>query len=349
MALTFDFEEEYRSSRPISITEDSFQQDFVFFLCGNFYETAAENIATPAYGPDDDLLALQAAYQIIPPYRTVPLYLGGELSLTLSSLNIEQMSPDVWKVSASYAVKSEDQSSDPNAGASAGAAAGDYEQWSNNFVQLGFNVSAQQEHSTMSLAIIAAQKNTNSPNQTVPFPAGKRAPVGLTNERAEGYDRYVRGFSFSLTAYFPPSKLTFRYVRRLFRMATTFNNDTFFGFPAGSVLFLEAQASGDVFSTIPVTFDFEMRPNFKFSENGPEALCDPNEDDPNLMFDVLHDPWFPDANSGGAPGGAYSGWSVVDYAYAAKDENSANLLVHIPILRQIHRIYGASNFARLEL
>lgn len=342
MALTFEFEEEYRD-RGFSISQDSFQQKFVFYICGNFYDEALDD---PTYGKDDDLVALAAAYTIIPPYRQAPMYSGEQIFLTLDQLEVSQVDNDTWKLEITYSAQNKDQNNQ-----NAGPNVGDRGTWSNNFVQLSFNVTAQEEKKTMSRELMSFRKNSLAPNQTNPYTIGAPAPVGHTAEEIEGYQAYVRGFSFAITAYMTPQQLTFAYVRRLYRMATTVNNKSFFGFPAGSVLFLEAQGSGDVYSTVPVTFDFQMRPNFKFSKDGPEALMDPNVDNEDEMFDTLHDPFFADDPAEGfvtnLPGNAHSGWTLVDYRYAPAPEGG--MVLQRPMARFIQRIYPWSNFDRLNL
>ena len=72
-------------------------------------------------------------------------------------------------------------------------------------------------------------------------------------------------------------------------------------------------------------------------------------DDPTLMFDVYHDPWFPDADAGPGPGGSFSGWDVVDYAYEAQNANASNLMVQVPTLRTIHGVYFKSDFSKLNI
>lgn len=342
MALTYDFEEVYKESRRVNVTSDSFSEEFVFYMCGNFYEEASVD---PIYGADDDIQAMNAAYSLIPPYRLMPLYAGGNILLTLSSLDVEQVDPDTWRVRASYEAQNKDQNNQ-----NAGPNFGDKQVWSNNFVQLSFNVTAAQERRTMSRALTGFAKNSSAPNQTNPYTLGEPAPMGQTNEGAEGADVYVRGFAFSVTAYFTPLQLNFPYVRRLFRMATTINNNTFFGFPAGSVLFLEASASGDVFSTVPVTFDFQMRPNFKFTDVAADAaLMDPNADDVADMYDVIHDPFFPASSvTTPFPGNAFSGWAVIDYRYGPEPSTS-NFVVQKPIARLVHNVYERANFDRLEI
>jgi len=347
MALTFEFEEEYKTSRAIDITQSSFQQEFVFYICGNFYDEAIDD---PSYGPDDDIVALAAAYAIAPPYRAMPLYNGGYILLTLSGVKVEQVDNNTWKVSLSYAAQPVDQS--PQGDDAAGPNVGDRGTWSNNFVQLSFNVSAQQELKTTSRLLTNIRKNVLFGNDNVPYEINKPAPMGHTIDGVEGDQVYVRSFAFSITAYFRPAQLTFAYVRRLYRMATTINNASFFGFPAGSVLFLEASASGDLYSVVPVTFDFQMRPNFKFSSTGPTVLMDPQDDDEADMFDTYYDPFFassPGAGTTPFPGNAYSGWTTVDYRYGPVADDTAKMMLQKPMLRLIHSNYTTADFDKFEL
>ena len=346
MALTFEFEEEFKSSRSIDISESSFTQDFVMFICGNFLDEA---IDTPYYGPDDDIVALQAAYSIVPPNRTMPLYSGGYIFLTLSSLKVEQIAAETWKLTVGYSHNPIDQDPNPNNPTNNGPNQGDTEQWTNNFVQLSFNVGAQQEQKSMSVQLIDISKNLGFLNANFPYTVGQGAPIGHTDEGVEGAPVYLRSFSFSVTAYKRPSELNFAYVRRLYRMATTINNKTFFGFPAGSVLFLEASASGDLYSVVPVTFDFQMRPNFKFVSAGADVLMDPVKDKVAEMFDTYADYYFYDSIPGEFPGGAHSGWSIVDYRYMADVDPVAKMTLQKPFLRLIHQLYFTADFGKFEL
>lgn len=346
MALTFEFEEEFKSSRSIDISEKSFTQDFVMFICGNFLDEA---IDAPYYGPDDDIVALQAAYSIVPPNRTMPLYDGGYIFLTLSSLRVEQIATETWKLTIGYAAKPEDQDPSQNG---PGPGQGDTQQWTNNFVQLSFNVASQQEQRSMDIKLVDIHSNVYvyTGPAGLPYTIGERCPVGHTEEGVEGAPVYMRSFGFSVTAYKKPSELTFAYVRRLYRMATTINSGTFFGFPAGSVLFLEASASGDLYSVVPVTFDFQMRPNFKFTQGGTDILVDADEDDVAKMFDSYHDPFFGDSTSTtDFPGNAHSGWTTVDYRYMPDVDPTAKMTLQTPFLRLVHQQYLTSNFNKFNL
>lgn len=347
MALTVTLEEQYRDSREFSVSRDNAEQRFTFFICGNFLDEALDD---PTYGPDDDLVAIKAAYSVIPPLRTVPTYAGGEMVLALASLSVRQIAPDEWKIEVTYDIPQgggasgggygvpDDTYSGPDAG----------EGNATNFYQISFNVSASLGTRKQSLGAIACQKATGIANTTVPYSPGQPSPIGHTVDGVDGADVYLREFSFDIIRYMPPSELTVAYIRRLYRMATTINNGIFFGFPAFSVLFLEASASSDLFQVVPVTFSFKMRPNYVLIESNSTILQDPNEDDPALMFDQIGDPYFPAATRLGT-GLPFSGWSQLDYRYRPAPDDASKMYLQKPYLRTVHKMYEASNFARLEI
>ena len=348
MPLEIVFEEDYKS-RPVAITQDSFDQNFTFYMCGNFLDEADVD---PTYGPDDDIKALEQAYLYIPPSRSMPLYDGSSIILTLINMSVTRMQADVWKIEVQYGV--------PNTGGSSGGGysqdpgdigpnVGDYQKWSNQFIQLNFSVSSEMVQRKLSRKVVACQRAFGSPAGSVPYTQGQPGPMGLTIDGVEGGDFYARQFDFGITAYLTPFQLSFAYVRRLYRMATTLNNKVFFGFPPGSVIFLEADASGDVFSIVPVNYTFKMRPNFKFSRQNATQLVNPEQDDPTLMYDSYYEPEFPDADNSGiaGAGNAFSGWDDVDYLF--KQVPNTGMTAQKPSLRTIHRKYEFADFDKLEL
>lgn len=347
MPVSVTIEEYYKDSRNTSISNEAVSQVFKFYIYGELIAGASVD---PTFGPDDDLEAVKAAYSVIPMFRTFPLYDGTNIVLTLENLELKMIQYDIWEVTCTYQL--------PDSGGSGGGGysqninnigpnVGDYQQWSNSYVQLDVNVIAEQTTRKTGLFVLESQKNVDATNTSVPYSLGSTAPIGMTSTGIEGTPVYARQFDFGLTAYFRPQKLTIPYVRKLHRMATTLNNNLFFGFPRGSVLFTEATFSSDVFSVVPVNFQFKVRNNFKFSETGPTALMDPNQDDPELLYDVYKDEYFPDSIDTFNPGGAISGWAVVDYLYHEKPDNGT--LIQQPYLRTIHEVYGYSNFAEFAL
>ena len=360
MALTVTLEEQYRDSRGFSVSRDNAEQTFIFFICGNFLDEALDD---PTYGPDDDLVAIKAAYSIVPPLRQVPTYAGGQMLLSLASIAVNQLAPDQWRVEAKYDIPQGGGAAGGGYGATEGLYTGPDAGEGNaqSFYQISFNVAASLGKRNQSLGTLACQKANGIANTTVPYSTGQPAPIGHTVDGVEGGDVYLREFSFEVTKYMRPEELTVAYVRRLYRMSTTLNNNTFFGFPAYSVLFLEASASSDLFQVVPVTFSFKMRPNFILLEDDKTILQDPNEDNPALMFDQVGDPYFPLAQ--GPPDPAFppdpddllgspvpfSGWSQLDYRYRPAPDDASKMHLQKPYLRTVHRMYEASNFARLQI
>jgi hypothetical protein len=362
MPFTVTLDEEFLNSRQIQITNQSFSERFVFYMCGDFYENAQP---IPPYGRNDDVVVLQAAYSILPLYFIMPMLFGGYAVLVIDSLDITQVADDTWKAEVMYKQPEFGQGS---GGAQVDAEAfgpqvGDTHRWTDEYVQIGFNVAAEQQTITMSDSLIAR----NSPWELAPvaiYELDKGAPIGQTAESVEGVDVYARQFSFNVTCYKRPEQVSFRYTRKLYRMSTTINDRLFFGFPPGSVLFLEAQAQGNIFSTIPVTMEFKVRPNFKFTRTGVSIPMPYDTDDPTLMFDTISDPFFQDNNSysnnywkniDGSSffesniGDIFSGWDVVDYRYDDGVIDASGFVIKKPIWRLIHRVYGYSNFNDLEI
>src|SRR5690606_28871184 len=113
------------------------------------------------------------------------LYGGGLITLTLNSLGLEQISPDIWKLTVSY---SPPEMGGAGAGGynqnvqQVGPNVGDYQPWSDYFVQLSFNVSSVQEPKTLSRSLVDKKKAAGSANTNLPFTVGYPAPVGYTVE-----------------------------------------------------------------------------------------------------------------------------------------------------------------------
>ncbi len=88
-------------------------------------------------------------------------------------------------------------------------------------------------------------------------------PIGETDDGIEGHEQPVRAFTFEITQYMSPSKLTYKYKRRISRLVTAINLDDFFGNAPGSVMCVGANATGHLYQNVPVSLQFEIRPNFR--------------------------------------------------------------------------------------
>jgi hypothetical protein len=379
MPLVFEFAEKHRDSRAISMDAESFDQEFSFFLWGNFYESADID---PVFGPDDDVVALEAAYTIIPQFRFMPGYDGFLVLLTLTNIKLTSLQADHWLVEVTYGI--------PNGG---GQFPGGYEEtvppiedsgneWSNKYVQIGFETSVAEVTRTMSKMLLAKDASVWA-GAVAPYTVGKGAPIGHHADGAEGGVAYEPTFTFNVTSYFTPSQLNYAYARRLFSMTGTINNRAFFGFAPGSVMFQGTSGQGDLFSIIPVTFNFEMKLNFFMSDTTssqiivpmttpvPPAIPEETPPDQNglpMMYRVINDPYFQSTLFSGEPwleyntndwlfeaGGInanslFSGWSQIDYRYGPeKPDPATGLMIQEPIFRFIHRVQDYSDFKRLRI
>lgn len=371
MPLVFEFAEKHRDSRAISMDVEAFDQEFSFFIWGNFYEEADVD---PVFGPEDDVLALEAAYSIIPQFRLMPSYDGNLVLLTITNIKLTSLQADHWLVEVTYGI--------PRGG---GQFPGGYEEpvppqtegtneWSNKYVQIGFQTAVSQVNRTMSIQLQAQNVRFGIvPVPPAPYALGKSAPMGHHRDGAEGAEVYVPNFTFNVTSYFTPSQLTYAYARRLFSMTGTLNMRAFFGFAPGSVMFQGSDGQGDLFSIIPVTFNFEMKLNLTFTRTGSPGLVIPmtsgtetipNQDGLPMMYRIIADPYFDDAPNHFPgwleyesedflfPAGTniYSGWSHIDYRYGPeKPDPATGLTIQEPIFRFIHLTQYYSDFKRLGI
>jgi len=130
---------------------------------------------------------------------------------------------------------------------------------------------------------------------------GDNAFIGATKNGIEGATIFGRSFSMQVTQYMSPKKLTYAYVRLLTRLIATLNDRDFFGFAPGSMLFRGYTLAGHLYQNIPVTFSFDHKANFRFSESLPTLLAN-TQDERNssgklvtdYQFDILNEPEFKD-------------------------------------------------------
>lgn len=339
-----------QESRSFQVSRDSISQDFVYAFCGNFVDEASDS-PDAFFGLDDDHQVLKALYQYIPWFREFMLPDGLMYMLYINSVSGKQINDEVWEITLNYDVPKDGQSTGGSGGGGGGIdgpnelgpSAGEPDN-SNEFTQLSFNSEAKSEHIVESRRLLAISQNDNAPND-VPtlYEVGKPMPIGLLSDGTlKGHDIYKRDFTFQITQYFSPVRLNYKYVRRIYRMTGTVNDNIFFGFERGSVLFLGATASGDLFANVAVTFSFAVTPNFSFIQAADSILADPLMS-PLGNPDKIGDPDFPlDATE-------YWGWDVVEYLFAKIPDSASGMVLQRPDYRLIHRVYESTNFGYLQL
>jgi hypothetical protein len=333
--LTITFDESYKESRRLRLDRENVSQTIVGFLCGNFFDEATQN-ESGLY--NDDISVLQAVYDYFPLTYELPLRNGKAVLLAQANVEIEQISNNSWKATVVYDIPKSGQDQPSGSGPNSSE-----EEPTENFTQISVNFSPATKKLNTSLAVTSCERNKNLPYIGGPcsYPVGNPAPIGHTENGVEGADVYVKEFSFNITVYMDPERLTYSYVRRLSRMYLSLNREVFFGFPPGSVLFTDCTFSGDLYQVIPVTFGFQVSNNFKFSDTEPTTTPDPSSA-PEDYYEIYNEPDFFGTD-------VLSGWDIVDYRYAPVASTDNKMLIQRPVLRLTHSVYLYTSFSHFEI
>ena len=350
MATQVTYVELYKESRNLSFTPDSVSRKFVLVLCGDFFDSAED---LDFWGKADDNDVSEWIVANIPWYQFVKIS-GQTVVVVLANLDLTQEANDIWRAEITYEMPDNNNSSFGNIAQDLGLGPDAGETNTNEFTQVSFNSSVETNHVTTSLKLLEIQKASWVPAAITP-PAGlvpnAPSPIGLTNNEIKGADTYIEVCTFQVTQYFSPQKLTYKYVRQLRLLVGRLNDKTWFGFPKGSVLFKGHTAQGDLVQNVPVTFEFEVKNNFLLDPIQPDYTPPPEEDDPNLMFNIYNDPTFAatTADALGFGAGIHSGHSYIDYLYVPIPDNNSKSLVMRPAFRLIHQMQRFGDFTKLNL
>jgi len=354
----------HKESRKFEVTRRSISKDFVFVVDSEeFLELAEEQEVADAdltLVLDDDVMQrriLPYFISIIPVNYQFFLDEGTFVFLYAASVRAEQLSWRQWKLYVTFDIPDDNGQSQGGGGGESGPADGEAN--SEEFTQFSFNCTAVFEKRQMGY-LLEAQKAI----RLLPLPpalnVGQLQPIGETEDSIEGHEQPVRSFTFEITQYMPPSKLTYKYKRRISRLVTAINLDDFFGNAPGSVMCVGANATGHLYQNVPVSLQFEIRPNFRIQGisgvRSIAALEDIYTLDSNnkkivntvTQFDsyveegfqstaAIHSA-FPDC--GGAtlplPNGVHSGWAIVSYRYDKVINADAKAVPRLPSERYIY-------------
>lgn len=325
--MTAKWVEIYEDSRGFTIDRQNISKDFVFVVYeDDGTESFADNVVGPAYFDgiemflDDDVIH----YEVMRKIRGyIPLYFEFVISnskifiLFISTCRVTQLHWGAWEVRMTFDIP-ENNNQQPK----------DDEQpdeLTNEFVQIAFNGSAEERKIQSALVTectyskdkyatwLAAPAGTRGPAPTIPYLPDTKCLIGHSKDGIEGAQIFGRHFSFQIIQYMSPQKLKSAYVRKLTRMITCLNDRDFFGFAAGSIMFKGYQAQGDLFQNVPVTFEFDHRPNFLLASTTPTTLADPEDQrDSNGrlvttdQYDIIAEPsfastWIGDGQAGLVP------------------------------------------------
>ena len=355
----------HKESRKFEVTRRSISKDFVFVVDDEeFLELAEEQEVADAdltLVLDDDVMqrrVLPYFISIIPVNYQFFLDENVYVFLYAASVRAEQLSWRQWKLYVTFDIPDDNGQSQGGGGGESGPADGEAN--SEEFTQFSFNCTAVFEKRQMGY-LLEAQKAIRLLPLLPSLVPGQLQPIGETDNAIEGADQPIRSFTFEITQYMPPSKLTYKYKRRISRLVTAINLDNFFGNAPGSVMCVGANASGHLYQNVPVSLQFEIRPNFRIQGFGgvhsKAALEDIYTLDGNgkkivntlTQFDsYVENEFLPTEvihanhpNCGGEPtlplpNGVHSGWAHIAYRYDKVINVAAKGVPRLPSERYIY-------------
>lgn len=363
------YEEVFGDSRGFTINRQTITKDFTFRISSDWFVEWAESQNLPGTNLDllfDDKVMQKQLLPIF--YGLVPLTFMFYISETefqllyCASLTAKQINWTTWEIKVTYDIP-DDNGSNQNGGAGGSTGPSDGENNSVKFTQVSFNGSVTTEK-IQKARVLECQRAKNRPgSEPLPYQNGGYGLIGYSEDGIEGAEVYVRSFKFQITQYMPPTKLTYSYVRRLSRLLTTMNSKNFFGFAPGSVMFMGYSGEGDLYQAVPVTLEFEVKPNFRFSDTT-EAIADPNDQVSIVggrkvivttnQFDTIYEPEFPptevNSSNGAQPAGVHSGWSIVAYEYAPQIvSGTRGRVIRVPSHRSVLRHYKYADYKEFQL
>jgi hypothetical protein len=278
---------------------------------------------SPAYPPekavflgeDDDVLALEIAYSILPLVRFAPQLDGTDTLLIITQLSVKQVTNQGWwKAEATYTF-------DANTGT--GGAGGFADQIQNPepgaialpYVKIGFSVGNRTARMTKSLDVIDWESGPG--NDPIPNVTDWMRAIGATKDGVEGVDISSGGLSLQITAYYYPQAITFNFLGDLSNLIPSVNSQQFLAWQPGEVLLLGCDGQATVADIIPITFTVEVKKNITAETD--------------LPFNPL----------------TAEGHYYIDYRFLKTiddDEDNPFPIIQTPAFRIIHKVHESKNF-----
>lgn len=179
-------------------------------------------------------------------------------------------------------------------------------------VTLGFNLVGGTEHITTALA------TTSYATGTV-VDIKKTIGIDLKTGQVRGVDIFAPVMDYSYTTRLPYSAVDNTYLDTLYDLVGTTNNATFYGRPAGEVLFKGARGSKRGSERWEISFEFARQRN----QTG-------------LSF-------------GAITGVAKKGWEYLEVMYEDGTDLIGGKRIQIPAQVNVHQVYPEDDFAGLKI
>jgi hypothetical protein len=280
------FAEILKKSRKVSVTLSTISVTYVYYLCleDDWVDTETDHV-----------VALGLVEDEVPEFHIIEI--GGEdWVITKNETELNQLSDYGWEVTVKYTLP-------------------ELEGGSSEFVEIGFAMDGGSQTITQSKFVRTSHAATGI---TDPIP-NLGGAIGYTKNGIQGTERLTRGLTFNLTVRFSPDLWTSSYIKTIYSLTKCYNDDVFFTFAAGEVLFLNASGQGSYYKLVPVTFNFLASPNIS-------GAVDPGF--PNLSM-LGHD--------------------VVDYLYYEGTDGVSEDLIMTPKYRYVHEIYDPADLTLLGI
>lgn len=302
-------------SRIWEATQTSTEETFVITF--QLLESGDEDYVPPTFsqatflGDDEDVLALETAYSIIPLARWAPNGNGDPLLLILERLKVSQVDNYGWW-RAEFNYKYDDASP------TGGSQEPDPEQETMSYIKIGFSAGGGTRTLLKSKEVISTVSNTVDPR---PLPSAEmRQLIGATQDTVEGTEIPTGGLTLRVTAYYKPSVVrTNTFLNRLaeFMSEISVNSGIFLGFAAGEVRLDTIEGEATIVDVVPITFTFNVKKNIT-------DRADP--DFPNLTA---------------------KGHEVLDYRFIESEDDTALMIAQKPQYRIVHRVFDEKDFNTL--
>lgn len=282
-------------SRRWTQSRDNTEEVFVYEVC-NEDLTEDDGEYGSFFTPNDDVGLAIFIYNNFPDFRVFATPTDN-ITLYIKDISVAEIQRGTWQVTLTYSPPDSRQlqENDPS------------------YVQFGFSTNGDTVKTTRSISVVSGAARTDI-TTGVPETYGL---IGASKNDIEGIDLSDAKLSFNITGYYDWSIWNTGVLTLMTTMSKRYNNNVFYGFPAGEVLLDSIEAQGEVLKVTPVTFNFLHAPN----------------------VNNVPDPPFPNLTA--------LGHDYIDYRYV--EETDANQLVQWPAFRYVHRVRQPGNFALLGI
>jgi len=286
------FEVAYES-RKWTINRETTTQTIVYYICRDSIVTSGLDATYGAFfTPNDDVAVANFVYANFPDTRLFPTNAGNVL-LYINEISAVEEVDNGWTVTLTYSPPEKEDRS--------------------GYVQFGFSTNGETTHVSKAISqrnIVARSGSGLVPPQTYGY-------IGQSANGFEGIDLSSSGLSFNITGYFDPTVWSTSVMSTYTALSKCYNDDVFYGFPAGEVLLDYVDAQGEAFKYVPVTFYFIHQPNIS-------GATDPGFASLTML-----------------------GHDIVDYGYLKAVDNSQQ--ISWPVYRQVLQVRNPGNFDLLGI